>query len=59
MGYYNIRLSADASNLCMITIPCGKYYYKHLTTGVSNSPENLQHKMNDLFQVFELINIYI
>ena len=27
--------------------------------GVSNSPDILQHKMNDLFQVFEFIHTYI
>ena len=49
MGYYHIRLSEDTSNWCTIILPWGKYYYKHLPMGVSNSPENFQQKMNDLF----------
>ena len=38
MGYYNIRLSKNASNLCTIILPWGKYRYKRLTMGVANSP---------------------
>ena len=37
----------------------GKYCYKRLPIGVANSPEILQHKMNDLFHGFEFIHAYI
>ena len=43
----------------MIIIPWGKYHYKHLPMGVSNSPKHLQQKMKYLFQVFEFIRAYI
>ena len=43
----------------MIILLWGKYYYKRLQMGVSNSSENLQHKMNDLFHEFEFIRAYI
>ena len=39
MGYYHIRLSENASNLCKIILPWGKYCYKHLPMGVPNLPE--------------------
>ena len=39
--------------------PTGKYHHKRLPMGVSNSPENSQHKMNDLFQGFEFICEYM
>ena len=55
MSYYRIRLSKQASNLCMIILPWGNYRYKHLTMGVSKSPEIFQEKMNKLFRVFEFI----
>ena len=32
---------------------------KRLTMGVANSPDISQHKMNDLFHVFELFCDYI
>ena len=58
-GYYHIRLRENASNLCTIIITWGKYNYKHLPTQISNSPDILQHKMNDLFNGFKFIHVYI
>ena len=37
----------------------GKYCHNNLLIGVSNSPELFQQKMNDLFQGFEFIGLYI
>ena len=59
MGYYHIRLSKQASNLCTIILPWGKYRYKRLTMGVSNSPDILQGKTNEMFRCFEIIRAYI
>ena len=58
MGYYNIKLSENASNLCTIIIPWLKYGCKCLPVGFSDSPETFQHKMNNLFQGFEFICSY-
>ena len=52
MGYYNIPLSENASNLCAIILPWVKYWYKNLPMGVANSTDIFQHKMNDLFHGF-------
>ena len=52
MGYYQIWISENASNLCTIMIPGGKYCYKHLPMGIANSPDIFQEKMNDLFDGF-------
>ena len=52
MVHYHIRLSKNASNLCMIILSCGKYGYKRLPMGVANSPDIFQQKMNDLFHGF-------
>ena len=59
MGYYHIRLRKQASNLCTNIIPWGKYQYKHLPMGVSNSPDIFLEKMNKMFRGFELIRAYI
>ena len=59
MVYYHIQLNGNASNLCTIIPPWGKYCYKRLTIRVANSPENFQQKMNDLFHGFEFIRAYI
>ena len=59
MGYYHIRISKNASNLCTIILPWGKYRYRSLPMGVVNSPKKFQQKMNDLFHVFEFICAYI
>ena len=55
MGYYHIQLSANASNLCTIILPWGKYRYKRPPIGIANYPQSFQQKMNDLFHVFEFI----
>ena len=59
MVYYHIRVRKNASNLCTIILPCGKYWYKCLTMGVANYQDIFQHKMNDLFHGFEFIRTYI
>ena len=59
MGYYHIRLIEQASNLCTIILPEGKYQYKRLPMGVSNSLEDFQQKMNKTFHGFEYIQAYI
>ena len=52
MGYCYTRLRENASNLCTIILPWGKYRYKRLPMGVANSPDIIQQKMNDLFHGF-------
>ena len=37
----------------------GKYRYKRLPMGVSNSPEIFQEKMNELFRGLKFIRAYI
>jgi hypothetical protein len=34
MGYYYIKLDADAQKLCTIVFPWGKYIYKRLSMGI-------------------------
>ena len=46
MGYYCIHHRKKASNICIIILQWGKYQYKRLPMGVSNSPYILQEKMN-------------
>jgi hypothetical protein len=38
MGYYTIRLDPDASKICTIIFPWGKYSYKRLPMGIAGSP---------------------
>ena len=59
MRYYPIPLSENASNLCTIILPWGKYRYKHLPMGVPTLPDILQKTINDLFHGFEFIRAYI
>ena len=48
MGYYHIKLSDTAKELCTITTQWGKYEYQWLPLGLFNSPNIFQEKMNDL-----------
>ena len=59
MGYYHIRLSEQDSNLCTIILSWGKYRYKRLPMGVSNSLDIFQDKMNEMFRRMEFIQAYI
>ena len=59
MGYYHIRLSKEASNLCTIILTWGRYKYKRQTMGVCNSPDIFQEKMNEMFRGIEFIRAYI
>ena len=38
-GYYTIRLEPDASKICTIIFPWGKYSYLRLPMGIAGSPE--------------------
>jgi len=42
MGYYTIRLDTDASRICTIIFPWGKYSYKRLLMGIAGSPDIFQ-----------------
>ena len=55
MGYYRIRLSKQASNLCTTILQWGKYRYKLLPMGVSKPLDILQEKMNKMFRGFVFI----
>jgi hypothetical protein len=42
MGYYTIRLDLDASKICTIIFPWGKYSNKGLAMGFAGSPDIFQ-----------------
>eukprot|EP00804_Cyclotella_cryptica_P016192 CCRYP_005685-RA/>CCRYP_005685-RA protein AED:0.45 eAED:0.81 QI:0/0/0/1/0.5/0.33/3/0/553 len=53
MGYYTIRLDPDASKICTIIFPWGKYSYLWLPMGVACSPDIFQAKMSELMATLE------
>eukprot|EP00804_Cyclotella_cryptica_P013263 CCRYP_007025-RA/>CCRYP_007025-RA protein AED:0.37 eAED:0.69 QI:0/0/0/1/0.33/0.5/4/0/454 len=53
MGYYTIRLDPDASKICTIIFPWGKYSYLRLPMGVACSPDIFQAKMSELMATLE------
>ena len=59
MGYYIIRLDPDASRICTIIFPWGKYSYLHLPMGISGSPDIFQGKMSQLMMVLEYVTAYL
>ena len=59
MGYYTIRLDPDASRICTIIFPWGKYSYKRLPMGVAGSPDIFQAKMLDLMAALEFVRTYL
>ena len=59
MSYYHIRLIKEASNLCNIILPWGKYKYECPPMGVYNLLDIFQEKTNEIFQWIEFIRTYI
>ena len=59
MGYYTIRLDPDASRICTIIFPWGKYSYKRLPMGTAGSPDIFQAKMSELMATLEYVRTYL
>ena len=59
MGYYTIRLDPDASKICTIIFPWGKYSYKRLPMGIAGSPDIFQAKMSELMMALEYVKAYL
>jgi hypothetical protein len=57
MGYYHIKLDANAQRLCTIIFPWGKYKYKRLPMGIKIAPDIFQNVRGNLclFSIFESI----
>jgi hypothetical protein len=55
MGYYTIRLNPDASRICAIIFPWGKYSDKRLPMGIAGSPDIFQSKMLELMESLEYV----
>ncbi len=59
MGNYTIRLDPDASKVCTIIFPWGKYSYKRLPIGIAGSPDIFQAKMLELIESLEYVRAYL
>jgi hypothetical protein len=59
MGYYHIKLDADAQKLCTIVFPWGKYKYKRLPMGIKIAPDVFQNVMSKLVQDMEYDKTYL
>jgi hypothetical protein len=58
MDYYTIRLDPNASRICTIVFPWGKYSYKRLPMGNAGSPDIFQSKMSELMEDLEYVRAY-
>jgi hypothetical protein len=59
MGYYAIRLDPDASKICIIIFPWGKYSYLRLPMGIVCSPDIFQANMSKLMVALEIMRTYL
>jgi hypothetical protein len=48
MGYYHIKIDADAQKLCTIVFPWGKYKYKCLPMGIKIASDVFQNVISKL-----------
>jgi hypothetical protein len=59
MGYFTISLNPDASKICTIIFPWGKYPYKWLPMGIAGSSDIFQGKMSELMGSLEYVQAYL
>src|SRR6478752_4343376 len=59
MGYYHLLLTPNASRLCNVVLPWGKYEYLRLPMGLCNSPDIFQEKMSKLMMGLEFARVYL
>ena len=59
MGYYHLSLMPNASQLCTVVLPWGKYEYLRLPMGLCNSPDIFQKKMSELMAGLEFARAYL
>ncbi len=59
MGYYTIRLDPDASKICTIIFPWGKYSYKQLPMGIAGFLDSFQGNMPELMESLEYVHAYL
>jgi dihydroorotate dehydrogenase len=61
MGYYHIKLDADAQKLCTILFPwhTEKYKYKRLPICIKIAPDIFQNVMSKLVQDMEYVKTYL
>ena len=55
MGYYTISLDPDASKICTVIFPGGKYSYRRLPMEIAGSPDIFQEKISDLMTTLEFV----
>src|SRR5688572_1720428 len=59
MGYYHILLTPNASRLCTVVLPWGKYKYMRLLMGLCNSPGIFQEKMSGFMTGLDFARAYL
>jgi hypothetical protein len=59
MGYYTIRLCPDASRICTIIFPWGKYSCERLLMGIAGYPDIFQSKMSELMETLDYVQAYL
>ena len=59
MDYYTIRLDPQASEMCTIIFPWGKYSYLRLPMGFAGSADIFQAEMGNLMASLEYVPVYI
>jgi len=59
MGYYSMKLSEQAKNLCVICLPWGLYEYNVLRQGIKPATDIFQQRMGNMFHNMNTIDIFM
>jgi hypothetical protein len=52
-------LDPDASKICTVIFPWGKYSFKRLPMGIAGFPDIFQEKMPELMEFLEFVRSYL
>jgi hypothetical protein len=57
MGYYYIKLDADAQKICTIVFPWGKYKYKRLPVGIMIATDFFKTSCLSLSKIWNMLRL--
>ncbi|XP_059049470.1 uncharacterized protein K02A2.6-like [Achroia grisella] len=58
-GFWNIKLTQASSDLCCFNTPFGRYKFLRMPFGICSAPEIYQHRMRQMLEGLEGVEVYI
>ena len=59
LGFWQVTLDAESTNICTFNIPFGRYKFKRLPFGLSSSQDVFQKVMSEMFEDIEGVEVVV